>query len=155
MQTARTHKPIPTLLSHSVIPVALGTTIYVFFGSESLAVFRWLDLLGLRDSISSLRAHTFFAAPRLPEWIRYSFPDGLWVYSITAAMCVIWKDSTSVHKLPWIAIGFVAASTAELGQMVRLVPGTFDPIDLLSYSLAFILAYIFAYHAPLHRRLHN
>jgi hypothetical protein len=143
------------LFLHGLIPLAAGAAVYVLLRSESLLVFSWLHFFGLHNSIASVRSLTLPAAITLPDWFLYSLPDGIWVYCTTSTMCLIWKDSISVQGSIWIAIGFVAASTTEVAQLVGLLPGTFDPFDLLSYSFAFILACFVTYSPQLHRRSLN
>jgi hypothetical protein len=43
----------------------------------------------------------------------------------------------------WIILPVTMAVCAELGQLVRLVPGKFDWIDMLGYLIGFVAASFF------------
>ncbi|HRB97506.1 MAG TPA: hypothetical protein PKY67_07330 [Nitrosomonas sp.] len=73
------------------------------------------------------------------DWIKYNLPDGLWVYSLTSLMIIIWKSYT-LKSLIWICSGLLIAIISEFCQYIGVFPGTYDSIDIIFYLLAFGLA---------------
>jgi hypothetical protein len=68
----------------------------------------------------------------LPEVVVWSLPFALWVF---ASMRLL-------RGTRWVGVPLAAAVAAELGQLLGLVPGVFDPIDLLAIVGAGALASI-------------
>lgn len=117
---------------HVYLPIGIGACIYVLFRDTSLLVFRWLDVAGLGPFTSKARqlAEQYVY---IPYAVLVTVPDGLWVYAGTAWMCLIWNWRVNVWTLLPVSIGVFS----ELGQLWGMVPGWFDPFDLLLVSVAF------------------
>ena len=73
------------------------------------------------------------------NWFFFSLPDGLWVYSFTSFMLIVWGLKFSRHSLFWISIGPLLALGSEMGQAFGVVGGTFDPTDLILCLIGSIL----------------
>ncbi len=122
---------------HVVMPVAVGTAIYIGWRDQQMLVFRWIDAVGanwlvVRPDIS------------LPGWVKNCLPDGCWVYAYTSWMLMIWRRMNV-----WVVTGVVLAVGGELGQLVGLVVGTYDNIDMVCYLGGFLLSWvIYAKTAP-------
>jgi hypothetical protein len=123
-------------LLHGVLPVVLGAAIYVLFRSPRLRVFDWLHALGLGEAVPAARAWARPAAEHLPGWLLYSAPDGLWVYGLTGCLALAWRGAPGRARRLWLCVGVVLGVGGELGQLVGLVPGVFDPADVLLCALA-------------------
>ncbi len=119
------------MLLHVVVPVVVGAAIYVLFRSPRLRVFRWLHALGLGDAVPAARAWARPLADRLPEWVLFSAPDGLWVYGLTACLALVWRGTPGPARRGWLCVGLALGAGGELGQRMGLVPGVWDPADLL------------------------
>lgn len=115
---------------HIVLPLAIGTWIYLAFRSESLLAIQWLEQLG--DAVR--------AEATIPHFILYCLPDGLWVYAGTAWMLMIWEKTNA-----WVLSFAVVMVAAEFGQLAGLVPGTYDPLDIVATVFAFTIAMHFHY----------
>jgi hypothetical protein len=122
-------------LLHVVLPTAVGATIYLLFRTTSLLVFDWLQTLHLLPLV--MVARQFCSAIRLPEWLLYSLPDGLWVYAVTSWMILIWSRRP---PMPWLIVGVALGVGGELGQAVGMVSGTYQHLDMIFYLLGFITA---------------
>ena len=122
-----------------VIPTLVGAAIYTLWGTRTLLVFKWYNAFGLTRTVAYLRT---VAGPRsaLPSVVIFSLPDALWVYALTATMCCIWWDIDGLGKRIWICAGVLLGVAGELGQLFGLVPGTFDPLDLLACVVAGVSA---------------
>lgn len=111
-----------------VLPTAIGSCVYVGWRSTDLLVFRWIEYFGLT-------AFVFRPTVVLPDWLLYSLPDGCWVFSATSWMLLIWN-----RWVPWTLIPVILAVSAEFGQLLGLVQGTYETLDILFYLLGFFLA---------------
>lgn len=82
---------------------------------------------------------------RIPNPILYSLPDALWVYSFTAVMQYVWfQQQNRYGRMFWIFLPVSLGVGGEIGQLFKIVPGTFDPVDLFAYIAACVLASIFS-----------
>lgn len=133
--------PFAFILVHVFLPVVIGAAIYSLWRSKALLVFTWYRWIGLYGPILSLRGYFAGAKHLIPGPILYSLPDGLWVYSFTALMGPIWfQEKQRYVRLLWTLLPVSMAVGAEIGQAVKLVPGTFDWTDIFSYIVAWFLA---------------
>ncbi len=119
----------------SFLSLCLGTLIYIFFRSSSLKVFSWSKFLGLNWVETDIRKITIAVSSTFPDWILFSFPDSLWVFSYVCLMLGIWKGIISTANLFWISIIPLIAFFSELGQFTGFVQGTFDTVDLAFYII--------------------
>ncbi len=131
-----------TRLILGLFPLFVGGLIYILFRTSSLKMFRWYEILGLDHSMGILRYSSIPFAHRLPKWIIYSLPDGLWIFSYLTLMLIIWRNVISRNNIFWILIVPAIAIISELGQLIGIVPGTFDPADILFYLLGTSLPFI-------------
>jgi hypothetical protein len=129
------------LLVHVCLPIACGAAIYVGWRSPHLMVQGWLRELGLGGAAATVRAHA--RCVRLPGFVKFSMPDALWCYALVAHFGRLWKGTRG--GLAWAAAAVIAALSSELGQLVGVVPGTFDPADLASVACACALALLFLF----------
>ena len=74
--------------------------------------------------------------------IVYSFPFALWVTSFCCFVGVIWHQDRSTAAMMWRTTAPVIAIGSELLQLVGLLPGTFDVIDLFVLVIASIFGII-------------
>lgn len=101
-------------------------------------MFGWFETLGLDRFIYSLRNFTMTLKPNLPSWTYYSLPDGLWVYSFTSALLILWKGKANL----WLLVPLFTGTFAEIAQGIKILPGTFDMLDLTFTSFAFLISYM-------------
>ena len=117
------------ILFHSLIPMIIGTFIYIIFREENLLMFSWFDSLGLYSLVDYLRLN--FSKYNIPNFILYSYPDGVWIYSFVSLMIVIWDRAKSNMRFFWFAIAPILGISAEIYQYFNILPGTYDPLDLI------------------------
>lgn len=121
----------------------LGGVTYILHRPDSLLMFRWFEAIGLDPTIEALRdAPIAKWAP--PGWWTASAPAALWLASGLLALFAIWGPHAMRRGWPWFAIVLAAGFGGELGQLVDLVPGTFDPNDLVGTAVAALAAFAFA-----------
>ena len=125
-----------------VLPLMIALSIYVLFRSDSLTIYYWFPILKhIKHILVSKQAFNLNLLSRpVREFLIYSLPDGLWLYSFTCFMILIWDNSKSKLKYFWMYIGTVIALTQKLGQGLGIFNGTFDINDIVIYLIATIVA---------------
>jgi hypothetical protein len=76
----------------------------------------------------------------LPYWVYFSLPDGLWVYSFSCALLILWRNNHEMAKY-WLLIPFFSGIIIEIAQGLKVFRGTFDIIDLI-FSIVALLSSI-------------
>lgn len=117
-----------------VLPMTFGASIYICFRATNLLVFHWIDAAGLLELTMSLRGA--LGGIRLPLFILYSVPDGLWVFATTSWMIHVWHGRP---PWPWLLVGLVLGTGGEFGQAAGVVPGTYQHEDIWCYCMGFLL----------------
>ena len=133
------------LFIHSFIPLFLGLFIYFGFRQKNILLFKWLNDLSLSNYAYSIRRIVNPNEIIYENFFVFNLPDGLWVYSFTSVMLIVWQGSVSRDNILYVTIPLILSVVSELGQFFGFIMGTFDVFDLLFYILAFILSFIFCY----------
>ena len=120
------------LLVHSVVPVGIGALIYLTWRSTELAVFEWVNVVGLHGAVEWLRACGQPLRAHVTEFLVFSAPDGLWAYALVATLRLVWRDADRRHAALWYLIAGTLLVVPEVLQSVGVVPGTFDVEDLFA-----------------------
>lgn len=132
------------LFCHVCLPIILGAGIYTLWRSKRLLVFTWYRCLGLGPLVISIREGAASMRHLIPAFVLYSIPDALWVYSFTFLMYSVWFGCPKTNgRRFWIFLPLALAVGAEFGQLFRIVPGTFDLIDIAGYVTAWGAATVF------------
>lgn len=124
---------------HVMLPLFLGGLIYILFRSTKLRMFAWFSFIGLDGVIRKTRTFFFAFKNYIPNWIYFSLPDGLWIYSFTSALIIYWDNKNKSIKT-WLLIPFTMGILIEILQGMKLFPGTFDYLDLMFSMSGFILS---------------
>lgn len=132
----------PTLLLSSIISLLIGGCIYLLFRDPSLIFFGWIDDLGFLNEVKALQLTTAPLKTLLPEWILFSLPDGLWLFSYVCLMLHLWKKSMPWPGLIWTLALPTLAVLFELIQSMVDSLGTFDWLDLFFYLTASIIPFV-------------
>lgn len=133
------------LALHVVLPLLIGGSIYLLWRDTSLLMFRWLDLVGGVAWLEPARGAVAPLRSSLPDWLLFSVPDGAWVYACVAFFGRLWFDGPPLPRLFWTALGPALAIGGEIGQLIGVVPGTFDWVDVAWYAAAGVVAAIAAF----------
>ena len=76
----------------------------------------------------------------LNKYIRNQLPDGLWAYSLVSSILIIWDRKITAI---WIIIIFIFFILFEGLQYFKIINGTADMVDIITYfifaSIALIL----------------
>ena len=126
---------------HIIFPLTIGGIIYISFRSTYLKMFIWFKQIGVGDSVLTLRHQLSGIESILPRWIYLSLPDGLWVYSFTSALLIIWENQFRNAKF-WLVFPLLTGIVTEIAQGIKLYPGTFDILDLVFSIIASLLSIV-------------
>lgn len=128
---------------HIFISLFIGSFIYIVWRSKNIMVFLFIEKLGMMGLIDKLR-DTLSHIP-INDFILYSLPDLCWVYSFTIYLGIYTGVFTKRNQLLILLIPVFFGVGSEIGQhklFFNLIPGTFDLMDVVAYSLGFVFAYI-------------
>lgn len=132
---------IKQLLLGGILPLGFASTIYFVFRSETLIVFDLFKRIHFFNFIESIRNHSLFSTIILPKWFLYALPDGLYLFSFTTLMMLLWGNKISGSQKFWIFSIPMMAITSEVLQSFGWFPGTYDTADLICYIIGFILPF--------------
>lgn len=117
--------------------LAIGCCIYLLFRSKTLNIYHWCSALGLSDIIDDYRQITMLW--NVPDFIRFSIPDGLYCAAYILFIDAIWhKDKGIIKNIIVLLVPLVTISS-ELLQLFGIVRGTFDIYDLVCYSFPLLV----------------
>ncbi|MFH1006374.1 MAG: hypothetical protein V1800_02570 [Candidatus Latescibacterota bacterium] len=120
-----------------IASITLGGIIYVLWRKQTLLMFSWFDSMGLNSTIALLRDSASACSSVIPEWLCFSLPNALWAFGGILLFSSIWKHFFA-ERLFWVLIFSITAIGSEIGQLVGIVPGTYDTNDI-----ALMLIFIF------------
>ena len=106
---------------------------YVAWRSTDVRLVSWMARTA-PDGVAAMRGYTPSRAPAL---LLGSFPDAAWGWAFGASLSLLWLGRPWREKAPWLGAGVLLAVLTEVGQAAGVVPGTFDPFDLVAIALGF------------------
>lgn len=112
--------------------VSLGAAIYLAWRAPSLRVFGWADAAGLHEPIAILRSVAAPLRARLPEFVLYCLPDGLFAYALVRALLRVWQSAPVAYRVVAGSVGATCAIAPEFLQAAHLLSGSFDVGDLVA-----------------------
>ena len=127
------------LIFLSILSILFGGVIYIAFRSSSIILFKWIDYIVLIDPVENLRIVTLPYKEYLPDWFLYSLPDGLWMFSYSCIVLVIWKRKITKYSLMWLLSLPMISILFEVLQYYDYFNGTFDIIDIIFYIFGSLL----------------
>ena len=119
------------VIANVVSPILLGSFIYLVFRDKRILFFHFAEFIGATSVIDHFRITFLPIRQFVPRWVLYSLPDALWVYSLTSFMLPFWYFERSKIRFFWILIGPIAGVLSEMLQLLKIIPGTFDFVDLV------------------------
>lgn len=123
------------------LPVIVGGLIYLTYRTGTLIMFGWFKKIGLKDTIEFLRSNQLLQSLIIPNWVKFSLPDALWLFSFTYVTLFIWDNTMNKQSIFWIFLAPFIGIFSEAGQLIGIIPGTFDKIDLILLLIAAILPF--------------
>lgn len=119
----------------AVCSFLVGSGIYLCLRNTNLEMFKIFSN-GLPSWVLCLRS--FFSSYDVPDFIKFSLPDGLWLFSYLLIIDSIWHDQKSKIYLFFLTILPTSALLSEVLQMFMLFPGVGDWTDILFYILSIV-----------------
>lgn len=117
-----------------IVYLSIGGLIYVLFRPDSLRMFTWFKEIDVLDTVLQVRVATLPIAGKLPQWVLFSLPDGIYLSSYVSAYLIIWRKPFEKNGIIWLLLIPSIAVGSEFGQLLGVVPGTFDFTDLFFYA---------------------
>ena len=130
---------IRKLIILSILSILFGGFIYVAFRSDSIILFSWIDYIGFTELIDNLRLKTLPYKDGVPDWVLYSLPDGLWLFSFSSAVMVIWEGEITRYSLILLLSMLILVISLEVLQCYNIIDGTFDIIDIIFFIFGAVL----------------
>jgi hypothetical protein len=113
---------------------------YITFRPDTLKMFHWFKVFGLLDYLAELQHNP----ARVPMWMLYNLPDGMWLFAYSIVIGCIWNFKLRdcwmfILVMPSICIPH------EFLQGLGIMHGTYDPTDVLAYLIALIAGLLYVY----------
>ena len=124
------------LVLHIILPIFIGSGIYVLFREKTLLMFDWFSYLKLDFIIDSLRNNFYGYRTYIPKSILFSLPDALWVYSLTMFLSIYFKNRIFLSMI------FIGSIITEISQLWFVI-GTFDIYDVIYMFALYLVAMYF------------
>ena len=129
-----------SILRHLLIFISMisGLIIYLGFRTTHTPIYHWAIKLGWKNELSDMRNSVQHI--HLPDWIVYSLPDGLWMFSFVMAVLTIWNYKLNSMTWKWIISAICIGLGFELIQGFVKGMGVFDWTDLFLMIIASAIA---------------
>jgi len=114
-----------------ILALFIGGMIYVLWRPDSLVMFKWFKVFGLNSKLYNYRIWARSYRRFLPNFLVYSLPQALWLFSGILIFRSIWTSDENKNFLIWGATILITALGFEFGQYIHWVPGRFDLFDVL------------------------
>lgn len=124
------------LVLHIILPIFVGSGIYVLFREKTLLMFDWFSYLKLDFIIDFLRNNFYGYRTYIPKSILFSLPDALWVYSFTMFLSIYFKNRMLLSMI------FIGSIITEISQLWFVI-GTFDIYDVIYMFALYLVAMYF------------
>ena len=123
-------RKVKFILINIILPIVVGGIIYILFRQDTLIMFNWLHNLNLYDLILALRAALSKYIIFIPDWMLYSLPGALWLYSLMIFLGVIWFPLNRKLIFYIFSFGVLVGIGYEYCQYLDVIRGEFCFIDL-------------------------
>ena len=124
------------VILHIVLPIFIGSMIYVLFREKNLLMFDWFSYLKVGFIIDFLRNNFYEYRIYIPKSVLFSFPDALWVYSFTMFLSIYFKNKIILSTI------FIGSIITEISQLWFVI-GTFDIYDVMYMFSLYLIAMYF------------
>jgi hypothetical protein len=130
------------IILHSILPIIVGASIYLFYRKTTLLVFQWIDIVNLKPVVIYFRELFNPHNNLYSNFFTHNFPDALWVYSFTSFFIIIYGMKKN-HNIIIYCIPLIIAVTSEMLQLIKVIPGTFDYKDVFSYISSSVISIVY------------
>lgn len=125
-----------------LLPLILGIIIYISFRSKSLFYFQIFHYFDFHEEVLAIRKFAFSHRKLIPNWVIYSLPDGLWLFSFGIAILYYLDNYTkrvilfTLITIVTLCFEYIQYSFGGHGTLI----GTYDKWDLYCFLGAYISA---------------
>ena len=126
---------------------ALAVLIYLLFRSRKLFYYQIVELMNLDSHVGSIRKVLWVYRKHIPNWVIYSLPDGLWLFSMGVSMLhnrVFYKKAQNIFNIIFFTMIGIEVFQGIYGGHGTFI-GTFDGADVICYTIGYIMASILGY----------
>jgi hypothetical protein len=127
-------------LGSSALMLLVGGTIYVLLRSRQTLLNVLIDAAGAKG-IEGAREKA--AEWKIPEWIVYSLPGGLWSTAYILLIHALTMGERPGRRLLWASLIPVIGVLSELMQQHNLLPGVADRWDVFFYALPYFIYFVY------------
>lgn len=124
-----------TKVYFSLLSLCIGGLIYIGLRERTLLMFEWFDHLGLTRYIDIFRS--MLNSEGVYDWVKNSFPDGLWLFAYMFLVDAIWNGSKSISAYIFIYYLPFLALMSEILQFFGLVQEYLTGLILSAIYLQF------------------
>ena len=133
---------IQYLCLNTFAPLLIGGSIYVLYRTKSLLMFHYFKDLGIESLIDFLRLFSKNYKLCFPNWVIYSLPNALWLYSFYSFWFILWKKEEKFFLFLLIST-FSVSLLSEFLQYLYIINGSFSWMDVFFIFLSLIIFTIF------------
>lgn len=128
------------MLRYFLILISLFTGLMLYLGCRSThtPVYHLSIMLGLEYPIHLFR--NIMQSIHLADWVVYSLPDGLWMYSFVLSVLSIWNFKIDQSSRLWLYTAICVGLGFEGMQGFVKGLGVFDWHDLIFMIIGAVLA---------------
>lgn len=119
----------------------LGLGIYLGLRSTSSPFYTLAANLGFKSETDAYRIQ--IQKFQYPDWLVYSLPDGLWMFSFVLFNLTVWDFTINKQSKIWIYGSILMGLSYEILQSIVKGYGVFDWIDLGLMLLAVLVSSLF------------
>ncbi|MEG0234503.1 hypothetical protein [Cetobacterium sp.] len=126
---------------------ALAVLIYLLFRSRKLFYYQIVELMNLDSHVGSIRKVVWVYRKHIPNWVIYSLPDGLWLFSMGVSILhnrVFYKKAQNIFNIIFFTMIGIEVFQGIYGGHGTFI-GTFDGADVICYTIGYIMASILGY----------
>jgi hypothetical protein len=123
-----------------MLPIIIGSLIYLLFRSQTILIFRLIGSLGFSSIVEEARIAARPFNQYFQGFVLYSLPSGLWAFSFIYSITVVWRSTLkSLGAIATILSVMVVVEGTELAQGLGLISGKFDRLDLIANLVGLVV----------------
>lgn len=122
-------------VAFAVVFLGLLTGTVIYYSFRKASVFGTVVPEAFKDNL--------FQSFSPVEWVVYSLPDALWMFSLSLFILTVWEFRLKAGALFWLVTAGITGILLESLQYTGLIPGTFDRLDLILTAIAAVLPLFF------------
>jgi hypothetical protein len=126
----------------ALIALTLGASVYLLLRpSEAWFVERVGAVPLLGSLLRAIRVFTVPLGEHVPPIFLGVVPDFAWAFALGSVLESAWRGEAGRARMAWWLVGLAATIGYEVGQRWSVIPGTFDPYDLVAQIAGYALGW--------------